>query len=246
MNDEKMTEGYREKHGLQTFEEAPALPLPLTKEEEAAAIADLQTEFAAAAQSCLVEHNLRLVAYIAWQYREEGTEIAELISVGTIGLIKAVRSYRPERNCELATYAGRCIRNELRMYLREIKKNRLELPTDPQTASEADGSAGHPPGNPDASEDTAYQRMEEKLERMILRKALAGLGRKEKRIVQLRYGFDSDELRGKTQTETAARIGISQSYLSRMEKVIIEKLRREFLRASFVVAPQALRSHSRV
>ena len=205
------------------------LPPPLTREREADLLARLEAGDASARPE-LIEHNLRLVAYIARRFENSGVGIEDLISIGTIGLIKGVNTFRSDRNIKLATYASRCIENEILMHLRKISKERAEVSIDEPLGSDWDGNELLLSDILGTDEDTVMRPLEEDVDRSLLRAAVATLGEREREIVTLRYGLDGrDEL---TQKEVADRMGISQSYISRLEKRIIARLKKEILRMS--------------
>ena len=202
------------------------LPRPLSREEEAEAIAALerQDESSEAAYSLLVEHNLRLVAFIARRFENTGVGIEDLISIGTLGLIKAVNTFKSDKNIKLATYASRCIENEILMYIRKIS-GRQEISIDEPLNTDWDGNElllSDILGSDEESVDAELARQDEK---RALHAAMDRLEPREKQIIELRYGFGGHkEL---TQKEVADLLGISQSYISRLEKKIIKKLRSD-------------------
>lgn len=197
------------------------LPPPLSPEEEAELIARIEDE---EAQVKLIEHNLRLVAFLAKRFDNAGTGIEDLISIGTVGLIKAVKTFRSEKNIKLATYASRCIENEILMYIRKRGSGRMEVSMEEPINMDWDGNElllSDVLGN---EEDTVGYEMERREEREAVRAAIADLPVRERELIELRYGFrDGTEL---TQKEVADRMGISQSYISRLEKRILSNLRR--------------------
>ena len=195
------------------------LPAPLEAREEASAIGKLGTEEDKAARKLLIEHNLRLVVYIAKKFDNTGVGVEDLISIGTIGLIKAINTYDPKKNIKLATYASRCIENEILMYLRRNNKTRMEVSIDE-------------PLNVDTEEDTIYRDLEQEAERKVLGKALERLTSREQTIVRLRFGLGVPGGEEKTQKEVADVLGISQSYISRLEKKIMQRLKREMVKYS--------------
>ena len=178
------------------------------------------------AKNILVEKNLRLVVYIAKKFESSGINIEDLISIGTIGLMKAINSYDLSKNIKLATYASRCIENEILMYLRKNNKIKTEISIDEPINVDSEGndlSLGDILGT---DNDSIYKSIEDEENKKILKNAIQGLSKREKTIMQLRYGFDGkDEL---TQKEVADRLGISQSYISRLEKKVINNLRNDF------------------
>ena len=201
---------------------ADSLPRPLTAEEEAALI--LRMEMEAAVRNQLVEHNLRLVVYIAKKFENTGVAQEDLISIGTIGLVKAINSFKPEKNVKLATYASRCIENEILMYLRKVSGMR-ETSIEEPLNTDWDGNELLLSDVLAAEEDPIFKELETEEDRKIIRAALETLDEREKIIIELRFGLlDGKE---KTQKEVAEILGISQSYISRLEKKIIARLRVE-------------------
>lgn len=201
---------------------ADTLPPPLTKQEEQEIFARL-TENDPTARKCLIEHNLRLVVYIAKKFESTGIGIEDLVSIGTIGLIKAVNTFCPTKNIKLATYASRCIENEILMFLRKSSQYRNELSIDEPLNIDYDGNELLLSDVLGTDEDVVNKGIETEAEREILRNAVAELGEREREIMEMRFGLiDGKE---KTQKEVADSIGISQSYISRLEKKIIKKLR---------------------
>ena len=203
---------------------ADVLPQPLSREEEALAIATLEEggEGAEEARSLLIERNLRLVAFIARRYENSGVGIEDLISIGTLGLIKAVNTFRSDKNIKLATYASRCIENEILMYLRKIC-GRQEVSIDEPLNTDWDGNElllSDVLGN---DEEPMIQEIEVAEERLALHRAIALLEERERFIIELRFGLNGH--REMTQNEVAELLGISQSYISRLEKKILKKLR---------------------
>ena len=202
------------------------LPLPLTREEEAEAIAKLEQGDEGARQT-LIEHNLRLVVYIARRFENTGVGLEDLISIGTIGLIKAVSTYKPERNIKLATYASRCIENEILMHLRKISNLRSEVSFDEPLNTDWDGNELLLSDVLGTESDLVMKPLEEDVDRQLLTQAVGRLEPREREIITLRFGLGGRAER--TQKEVADRLGISQSYISRLEKRIIARLRREIL-----------------
>lgn len=202
-----------------------ALPPPLTKEEEAVLLKKLPTGDKAV-RSILIERNLRLVVYIARKFENTGINIEDLISIGTIGLIKAVNTFNPEKKIKLATYASRCIENEILMYLRRNNKTRSEVSFDEPLNIDWDGNELLLSDVLGTEEDIITRGIEEKVDRKLLVKALHTLNDREKQIMELRFGLAGDE--EKTQKDVADMLGISQSYISRLEKRIIKRLQKEF------------------
>ena len=203
------------------------LPPPLTKEREAELLARLEEE---PARQELIEHNLRLVVYIARRFENTGVGIEDLISIGTIGLIKAVGTYRTDKNIKLATYASRCIENEILMFLRKNANRRGEVSFDEPLNTDWDGNELLLSDVLGTEEDTVMRPIEEDVDRGLLAAAINVLSPREKQIISLRFGLGGG--REQTQKEVANRLGISQSYISRLEKRIISRLKKEILRLS--------------
>lgn len=203
------------------------LPPPLEPEQEQQLIAMLGQENDAKARSRLIEHNLRLVVYIAKKFDNTGVGVEDLISIGTIGLIKAINTFNPEKKIKLATYASRCIENEILMYLRRNSKTKLEVSIDEPLNVDWDGNELLLSDILGTDEDVIYRDMETEAEYQVLQGAIKKLSRREQTIVQLRFGINTKDGEEKTQKEVADLLGISQSYISRLEKRIIRRLRRE-------------------
>ena len=210
--------------------ESDVLPPPLEPEEEAMVIADMQGEYAEQARSVLIEHNLRLVVYIAKRFDNTGIGVEDLISIGTIGLIKAIHSYNPDKSIKLATYASRCIENEILMYLRRNSKTKAEVSIDEPLNVDWDGNELLLSDILGTDEDVIYKDIENQAERLMLGKAMEKLSDRERLIVNLRYGLTSPDEREMTQKEVADYLGISQSYISRLEKKIIRRLKKEMVK----------------
>lgn len=209
---------------------ADVLPAPLEPEEEAEVIADLGTEYDSKAKSMLIEHNLRLVVYIAKKFDNTGVGVEDLISIGTIGLIKAINSFDSGKNIKLATYASRCIENEILMYLRRNNKTRMEVSIDEPLNVDWDGNELLLSDILGTDEDIIYRDLENEAEKNMLMKAVDRLSERERTIIDLRYGLNSPDGNEMTQKEVADLLGISQSYISRLEKKIIKRLRKEMVR----------------
>ena len=203
------------------------LPTPLPREEEAAAIARLE-QGDEEARKTLIEHNLRLVVYIARRFENTGINIEDLIYIGTIGLIKAVGTYQPARSIKLATYASRCIENEILMYLRKTSSQKTELSFDEPLNTDWDGNELLLSDILGTESDLVMRPIEADVDRQLLRRAMDSLEPRERRIITMRFGLDGREER--TQKEVADVMGISQSYISRLEKRIIARLKKEMLR----------------
>ena len=206
------------------------LPPPLEPEEEAMVIADMQGEYAEQARSVLIEHNLRLVVYIAKRFDNTGIGVEDLISIGTIGLIKAIHSYNPDKSIKLATYASRCIENEILMNLQRNSKTKAEVTIDEPLNKNWEGNKLLLSDILGTDEDVIYKDIENQAERLMLGKAMEKLSDRERLIVNLRYGLTSPDEREMTQKEVADYLGISQSYISRLEKKIIRRLKKEMVK----------------
>ncbi len=203
------------------------LPPPLKGAQEQAALEALEQGDEGAKQA-LVEHNLRLVVYIARRFENTGINIEDLISIGTIGLMKAIGTYRLEKKIKLATYASRCIENEILMYIRKTANQKGEISLDEPINMDCEGNELLLSDILGTDEDTISRPLEEDVDKKVLRQALETLPPREQEIVFLRYGLEGrKEL---TQKEVAQTMGISQSYISRLEKRILQRLRKEFLR----------------
>ncbi|MDO4311473.1 MAG: RNA polymerase sporulation sigma factor SigE [Eubacteriales bacterium] len=209
---------------------AEILPAPLSAEEEAETIAGIGTEQDQEAKKKLIEHNLRLVVYIAKKFDNTGIGVEDLISIGTIGLIKAINTFNPMKNIKLATYASRCIENEILMYLRRNNKTKLEVSIDEPLNVDWDGNELLLSDILGTDEDTIYKDLEHEAERKVLVKALGRLSGREQMIVRMRFGIGTRDGEEKTQKEVADMLGISQSYISRLEKKIMQRLKREMVK----------------
>lgn len=206
------------------------LPPPLNPVEESEAIHNLSTEQEQQAKATLIEHNLRLVVYIAKKFDNTGVGVEDLISIGTIGLIKAINTFNSGKNIKLATYASRCIENEILMYLRRNSKLRMEVSIDEPLNVDWDGNELLLSDILGTDEDIIYRDLENEVERKLLRKALEKLSRRERMIIELRFGLNHPSGQEMTQKEVADLLGISQSYISRLEKKIIGRLKKEIVR----------------
>ena len=203
------------------------LPVPLSRQEEGELIARLG-EGDQRARAELIEHNLRLVVYIARRFENTGINLEDLISIGTIGLIKAVGTYQPAKNIKLATYASRCIENEILMYLRKTSARKTELSFDEPLNVDWDGNELLLSDVLGTDGDTVMRPIEADVDRQLLHQAIRRLGGREREIITLRFGLDG---RGeRTQKEVADRMGISQSYISRLEKRIMARLKKEMIK----------------
>ena len=206
------------------------LPAPLETAEEAAVINSLGSEYDNEAKKVLIEHNLRLVVYIAKKFDNTGVGVEDLISIGTIGLIKAINTFNPTKNIKLATYASRCIENEILMYLRRNNKTKLEVSIDEPLNVDWDGNELLLSDILGTEEDTIYKDLETEVERKLLVKAINRLTPRERTIVEMRFGIGTPDGEERTQKEVADSLGISQSYISRLEKKIMVRLKREIVR----------------
>ncbi len=202
------------------------LPPPLKKDEEAKYIAAISED--PTARSMLIEHNLRLVVYIARRFENTGINIEDLVSIGTIGLIKAINTYDPGKNIKLATYASRCIENEILMYLRKTNNQKTEISFDEPLKTDWDGNELLLSDILGTDNDTVMRPLEDDVDRELLREALKKLSEREKTIIVMRFGLENR--RELTQKEVADILGISQSYISRLEKKIILRLKREMMK----------------
>ena len=208
-----------------TLDYMVALPTPLDAEREAEMI--VRSEGGDAdARNTLIEHNLRLVVYIAKRFENTGMDMEELISVGTLGLMKAVKSYNSEKKIKLATYASRCIENEILMYLRKMVKTRAEVSLDEPLNVDREGNKLLLSDILGTDGEQVYKDLEAKVEKSILRDIFVRLGKRDRMILCMRYGLYG--VAERTQKEIADLMGISQSYISRLEKKIIEKVKSEF------------------
>ena len=203
------------------------LPPPLKSAEEQEALAKM-VQGDETAKRLLIEHNLRLVVYISRRFENTGINLEDLISIGTIGLIKAVSTFRPDRNIKLATYSSRCIENEILMHIRKISGQKLEVSLDEPINTDWDGNELLLSDVLGTENDAVMRPMEENVEYQLLHEALQKLPERERTIVVMRYGIGGQK--EKTQKEVADELGISQSYISRLEKRIMQRLRREILR----------------
>ncbi len=204
-----------------------ALPPPLSNDEENYLISKLR-EDESTVRTILIERNLRLVVYIARKFENTGVGVEDLISIGTIGLIKAVNTFNPDKNIKLATYASRCIENEILMYLRRNNKVRMEVSFDEPLNIDWDGNELLLSDILGTENDIIYRFLEEEVDKELLKIALNKLSKREKKIMELRFGLYSGQ--EKTQKEVADILGISQSYISRLEKRIIIRLKKEINR----------------
>ena len=219
--------GGRESEDIYYINGPDTLPQPLSHEEEARAIEQLGTDGEASevAKTLLIEHNLRLVVYIAKRFESTGIGLEDLISIGTLGLIKSINTFRADKNIKLATYASRCIENEILMYIRKNGGQRYEVSIDEPLNTDWDGNELLLSDVLSSDEVDVVTEIAEREERQAIRDCVARLEKRERVIIELRYGLNGgDEM---TQKEVADLLGISQSYISRLEKKIIAKLREE-------------------
>lgn len=207
---------------------AEILPPPLSAEEETQLLSDLDDDVLEARQT-LIEHNLRLVVYIAKKFDNTGVGVEDLISIGTIGLIKAINTFKADKNIKLATYASRCIENEILMHLRRNSRIKTEVSIDEPLNVDWDGNELLLSDILGTEEDLVYKDIEDEVDLNLLEQAMDILSDRERTIIELRYGIGHDD-EEMTQKEVADLLGISQSYISRLEKKIIRRLRKEMLR----------------
>lgn len=209
---------------------AEILPEPLDSQAEAECIRKLRNEQDETARNTLVEHNLRLVVYIAKKFDNTGVGVEDLISIGTIGLMKAINTFNPDKNIKLATYASRCIENEILMYLRRNSKTKMEVSIDEPLNVDWDGNELLLSDVLGTDEDVIYKDIEDEVERKLLIKAVSKLNKRERAIIELRFGLNNENGEELTQKEVADMLGISQSYISRLEKKIIGRLKKEMVK----------------
>jgi RNA polymerase sporulation-specific sigma factor len=206
------------------------LPPPLEPEEEKKLLDKLGTYDDTEIKSILIERNLRLVVYIAKKFDNTGVGVEDLISIGTIGLIKAINTFKTDKKIKLATYASRCIENEILMYLRRSAKTKMEVSIDEPLNVDWDGNELLLSDILGTEEDIIYRDMEEEVDRDLLKKAMNILTDREKMIIDMRFGLQNELGEEMTQKEVADLLGISQSYISRLEKKIMKRLKKEMLR----------------
>ena len=206
------------------------LPAPLEGEEEAKQLEKLINENDESARRMLIEHNLRLVVYIAKKFDYTGVGVEDLISIGTIGLIKGINTFKTDKNIKLATYASRCIENEILMYLRRNNKTKLEVSIDEPLNVDWDGNELLLSDILGTDEDVISRGLENEVEKSLLKKAIEKLNKREKAIVEMRFGLNNKEGEEMTQKEVADFLGISQSYISRLEKKIMNRLKKEIVK----------------
>ena len=206
------------------------LPAPLEGEEEAKQLEKLINENDESARRMLIEHNLRLVVYIAKKFDNTGVGVEDLISIGTIGLIKGINTFKTDKNIKLATYASRCIENEILMYLRRNNKTKLEVSIDEPLNVDWDGNELLLSDILGTDEDVISRGLENEVEKSLLKKAIEKINKREKSIVEMRFGLNNKEGEEMTQKEVADFLGISQSYISRLEKKIMNRLKKEIVK----------------
>ena len=209
---------------------ADILPAPLGSKEEAEVLKELGTERDAQAKSKLIEHNLRLVVYIAKKFDNTSVGVEDLISIGSIGLIKAINTFNIDKNIKLATYASRCIENEILMYLRRNNKTKMEVSIDEPLNVDWDGNELLLSDILGTDEDVIYRDLEDEIEKSLLNTAISRLNPREQKIVELRFGLGTENEDEMTQKEVADLLGISQSYISRLEKKIMKRLKKEIVK----------------
>jgi len=197
------------------------LPEPLSKEDEVNFVIKSQ-EGSIEARNKLIEHNLRLVVFLAKKYENTNIDLEDLVSIGTIGLIKGVNTYKLDKNIKLATYASRCIDNEILMYLRKTKRKKTEISFEDSLSYDADGNELHLEDILGTEANIVTKKLDDELDKKILKEEINKLNERDKEIMALRYGLDNKE--ELTQKEVAEKLGISQSYISRIEKKVIKKL----------------------
>lgn len=223
-----MQTGLIEQEGKVFYIGGPAtLPPPLTPTEEAAVLKAYR-EGDQSQRDILIERNLRLVVYIARKFENTGINVEDLISIGTIGLIKSINTYKADKNTKLATYASRCIENEILMHLRKVSGQRSEVSFDEPLNTDWDGNELLLSDILGTEGDSVMRPLEDDVDRQLLKKALKRLPDREKTIISLRFGLDGSE--EKTQKEVADLLGISQSYISRLEKRIISRMKRDIMK----------------
>lgn len=215
------------KEGVFYIGSSVVLPSPLSAQEEAQAIAGCQ-KGDERCRDALIEHNLRLVVYIAKKFENTGIHLEDLISIGTIGLIKAIGTYNTDKKTKLATYASRCIENEILMHLRKISGQKTEVSFDEPLSTDWDGNELLLSDILGTEPDCVMRPVEDDVDRELLRRALHNLPPREKTIISMRFGLTDGEER--TQKEVADELGISQSYISRLEKRIIKRMKRDMMR----------------
>ena len=224
--------GLLRKGGIYYIGGSDVLPAPLKTEDESAALEAMENGDEAA-KSLLIERNLRLVVFIARRFENTGVNLEDLISIGTIGLIKGISTYRRDKNIKLATYASRCIENEILMHIRKIANQKTEVSLDEPINMDYDGNELLLSDVLGTDEDMILRPMEDDVDLYLLRQAVEELPPREKEIVELRFGLQGQQ--ELTQKEVAQRLGISQSYISRLEKRIMQRLKKEIIRQTSCV-----------
>lgn len=224
--------GLLRKDGLYYIGGSDVLPAPLKTEDESAALEAME-KGDDTAKSLLIERNLRLVVFIARRFENTGVNLEDLISIGTIGLIKGISTYRRDKNIKLATYASRCIENEILMHIRKIANQKTEVSLDEPINMDYDGNELLLSDVLGTDEDMILRPMEDDVDLYLLRQAVEELPPREKEIVELRFGLQGQQ--ELTQKEVAQRLGISQSYISRLEKRIMQRLKKEIIRQTSCV-----------
>ena len=219
--------GIRKGNAIHYIGGSDVLPPPLKGQQEQAALEALE-QGDGAAKKLLIEHNLRLVVYIARRFENTGIHLEDLISIGTIGLMKAMDTYRLDRKIKLATYASRCIENEILMYIRKTAREKSEVSLDEPINMDGDGNELLLGDILGTDEDVVFKPLEEAVDLCVLRQTLRQLPQRERELINMRYGLEG--CRELTQKEAAQKMGISQSYISRLEKRIIQRLKKEFIR----------------
>ena len=219
--------GFYKENSIHYIGGSDVLPPPLKGQEELDALEALQRG-EEPAKRLLVEHNLRLVVYIARRFENTGIPLEDLISIGTIGLMKAIGTYRLDKKIKLATYASRCIENEILMYIRKTAKEKTEVSLDEPINMDGDGNELLLGDILGTEEDVVMKPLEEDVDLCVLRQSLRELPQRERELINMRYGLEGR--RELTQKEAAQKMGISQSYISRLEKRIMQRLRKEFIR----------------
>ena len=219
--------GLRKSSGIHYIGGSDVLPPPLKGQQEQAALEALEQGDLSAKQ-LLIEHNLRLVVYIARRFENTGIHLEDLISIGTIGLMKAMDTYRLDKKIKLATYASRCIENEILMYIRKTAREKSEVSLDEPINMDGDGNELLLGDILGTDEDVVFKPLEEAVDLCVLRQSLGQLPQRERELINMRYGLEG--CRELTQKEAARKMGISQSYISRLEKRIMQRLKKEFIR----------------
>ena len=219
--------GIRKENSIHYIGGNDVLPPPLKGQEEQDALEALQRG-EETAKSQLVEHNLRLVVYIARRFENTGILLEDLISIGTIGLMKAISTYRLDKKIKLATYASRCIENEILMFIRKTAKEKTEVSLDEPINLDGDGNELLLGDILGTEEDVVFKPLEEDVDLTVLRQSLRELPQRERELINMRFGLEGR--RELTQKEAAQQMGISQSYISRLEKRIMQRLKKEFIR----------------